>query len=189
MRRQTCSVAVVPRKHLYVLLVVSEAALQSRRMLCSISNNGLARCMLCSIAAWGWGGGGVFCYIIKLNATVPQQCKLTAVIRRQPCFVAVVQKLSHLSRRMLCSISNNGLARCMLCSIAAWGWGGGGVFCYIIKLNATVPQQCKLTAVIRRQPCFVAVVQKLSHLSQKCKTCSVAMSRVLVGWCNHALHG
>ena len=93
MRRQTCSVAVVPRKHLYVLLVVSEAALQSRRMLCSISNNGLARCMLCSIAAWGWGGGGVFCYIIKLNATVPQQCKLTAVIRRQACSVAVVSKL------------------------------------------------------------------------------------------------
>ena len=36
--------------------------------------------------------------------------------------------------------------------------------------------QCKLTAVIRRQPCSVAVAPKLSHLSHQCKPCSVAMA-------------
>ena len=36
--------------------------------------------------------------------------------------------------------------------------------------------QCKFTAVIRRQPCSVAVAPKLSHLSHQCKPCSVAMA-------------
>ena len=36
--------------------------------------------------------------------------------------------------------------------------------------------QCKLTAVIRRQPCSVAVAPKLSHLSHQCKACSLAMT-------------
>ena len=72
MRRQTCSVAVVPRKHLYVLLVVSEAALQSRRMLCSISTNGLARCMLCSIA--------VFWYYMFASAVIFLWCSASAFI-------------------------------------------------------------------------------------------------------------
>lgn len=36
--------------------------------------------------------------------------------------------------------------------------------------------QCKLTALLRRQPCSVAVAPKLSHLSHQCKPCSVAMA-------------
>ena len=65
---------------------------------------------------------------------------------------------------MLCSIGSKALTlispmQAMLCSSGA-------------KDN----WQCKLTAVIRRQPCSVAVAPKLSHLSHQCKPCSVAMA-------------
>ena len=46
--------------------------------------------------------------------------------------------------------------------------------------------QCKLTAVIRRQPCSVAVAPKLSHLSHKCKPCSVAMWQAMLCLCSVA---
>ena len=40
--------------------------------------------------------------------------------------------------------------------------------------KATDKLQCKLTAVIKRQPCSVAVIPKLSHFFHTCNPCSVA---------------
>ena len=79
------------------------------------------------------------------------QCKLTGVMRRQPCSVAMVS--------MLCSNGSNALAlqnskkppsASLLCSSSA-------------KDNL----QCTRTAVIRGQPYSVAVVPKLSHSNKE----------------------